>query len=249
MQLAGVKPDSTTFASILPACVKMGVLEQGIDNHLSIMEADFVRCEVKRLEQQAECSSSSCFGADWLGQALQVVVNANSNLSQIDIDTKGMGCKWMSQHLDDMVHLLEVCNLLRDSILEIRKQHMCVQVAIHGLGINPNAHALQRERISLSCWLGNKETQSRLEKCMSILRQMENKLNLEEKSRARLEAPAIAIDINHTKAITILVFSTLITVVSFKTPRLKIQALPLPRSFTSLQDKLKEAFGLKRRSS
>ncbi|KAH9296782.1 hypothetical protein KI387_028464, partial [Taxus chinensis] len=55
--------------------------------------------EVQRLEQQAECSSSSCFGADWLGQALQVVVNANSNLSQIDIDSEGMGCKWMFQML------------------------------------------------------------------------------------------------------------------------------------------------------
>ncbi|KAH9314372.1 hypothetical protein KI387_022999, partial [Taxus chinensis] len=90
---------------------------------------------------------------------------------------------------------------------------------------------------------------SRLEKCMSILRRMADKLNLEEKARAGLEAPAIAIDINHTKAITILVCSALVTVVSFKTPRLKIQALPLPRSFTSLQDKLKEAFRLKRRSS
>ncbi|KAH9307935.1 hypothetical protein KI387_035846 [Taxus chinensis] len=205
--------------------------------------------EVKRLEQQAECSSSSCFGADWLGQALQVVVNANSNLSQIDIDTEGMGCKWMNQHLDDMVHLLEVCNLLRDSISEITKQHMCVQVAIRGLGINPNAHALERARNSLACWLGKKEIQSRLEKCMSILRRMADKLNLEEKAGAGLEAPAIAIDINHTKAITILVCYALVTALSFKTPRLKIQALPLPRSFTSLQDKLKEAFGLKRRSS
>ncbi|KAH9290870.1 hypothetical protein KI387_034987, partial [Taxus chinensis] len=53
----------------------------------------------------------------------------------------------------------------------------------------------------------------------------------------------------HTMAITILVCSALVTAVSFKTPRLKIQALPLPRSFTSLHDKLKEAFGLKRRSS
>ncbi|XP_057873047.2 pentatricopeptide repeat-containing protein At1g11290, chloroplastic-like [Cryptomeria japonica] len=38
MQLAGVKPDSTTFASILPACAKIGALEQGINIHQSIME-------------------------------------------------------------------------------------------------------------------------------------------------------------------------------------------------------------------
>ncbi|XP_057817148.2 pentatricopeptide repeat-containing protein At3g12770-like [Cryptomeria japonica] len=38
MRLAGVKPNCTTFASILPACGKMGALEQGMDIHQSIME-------------------------------------------------------------------------------------------------------------------------------------------------------------------------------------------------------------------
>ncbi|XP_057854815.2 pentatricopeptide repeat-containing protein At2g13600 [Cryptomeria japonica] len=42
MQLAGIKPDSTTFASVLPACAKMGALEQGIDIHQSIMEGGFL---------------------------------------------------------------------------------------------------------------------------------------------------------------------------------------------------------------
>ncbi|XP_057872340.2 pentatricopeptide repeat-containing protein DOT4, chloroplastic-like [Cryptomeria japonica] len=42
MQLAGVKPNSTTFASILPACAKMGTLEQGIDIHRSIREGGFL---------------------------------------------------------------------------------------------------------------------------------------------------------------------------------------------------------------
>ncbi|XP_057854695.2 pentatricopeptide repeat-containing protein At3g12770 [Cryptomeria japonica] len=41
MQMAGVKPNSTTFASILPACARMGALEQGIDIHQSIMEGGF----------------------------------------------------------------------------------------------------------------------------------------------------------------------------------------------------------------
>ncbi|KAH9288085.1 hypothetical protein KI387_032202, partial [Taxus chinensis] len=38
MQLAGVKPDSTTFASILPVCAKMRALQQGMDIHQSIVE-------------------------------------------------------------------------------------------------------------------------------------------------------------------------------------------------------------------
>ncbi|XP_059069395.1 pentatricopeptide repeat-containing protein At3g24000, mitochondrial-like [Cryptomeria japonica] len=42
MQLAGVKPNSTTFASILPACAQMGALKQGMDIHQSIMEGDFL---------------------------------------------------------------------------------------------------------------------------------------------------------------------------------------------------------------
>ncbi|KAH9310531.1 hypothetical protein KI387_025566, partial [Taxus chinensis] len=42
MQLAGVKPNSATFASILPACAKMGAIKQGMDIHQSIMESGFL---------------------------------------------------------------------------------------------------------------------------------------------------------------------------------------------------------------
>ncbi|KAH9297549.1 hypothetical protein KI387_029231 [Taxus chinensis] len=39
MQLVGVKPNSTTFASILPACAKIRALYQGMDIHQSIIES------------------------------------------------------------------------------------------------------------------------------------------------------------------------------------------------------------------
>ncbi|XP_057873038.2 pentatricopeptide repeat-containing protein At5g39350 [Cryptomeria japonica] len=42
MQLAGLKPNSTTFASILPACAKIGSLELGVDIHQSIIEGGFL---------------------------------------------------------------------------------------------------------------------------------------------------------------------------------------------------------------
>ncbi|XP_057837814.1 pentatricopeptide repeat-containing protein At3g24000, mitochondrial-like [Cryptomeria japonica] len=42
MQFTGVKPDSTTFVTILPACAKMGTLEQGIDIHENIIEGEFL---------------------------------------------------------------------------------------------------------------------------------------------------------------------------------------------------------------
>ncbi|XP_057847984.2 pentatricopeptide repeat-containing protein At3g26782, mitochondrial-like [Cryptomeria japonica] len=38
MQLAGVNPNSSTFASILPACAKHGILEQGKEIHQKIIE-------------------------------------------------------------------------------------------------------------------------------------------------------------------------------------------------------------------
>ncbi|XP_057858097.2 pentatricopeptide repeat-containing protein At2g13600-like isoform X2 [Cryptomeria japonica] len=42
MQLAAIKPNSATFASILPACAKMGALEQGMYIHQSIMEGGYL---------------------------------------------------------------------------------------------------------------------------------------------------------------------------------------------------------------
>ena len=39
--MAGVKPNSTTFVSILPSCAKRGDLEQGMDIHHNIMEGGF----------------------------------------------------------------------------------------------------------------------------------------------------------------------------------------------------------------
>ncbi|XP_057852607.1 pentatricopeptide repeat-containing protein At1g08070, chloroplastic [Cryptomeria japonica] len=38
MKLAGVKPDSSTYVSILPACAKLGALEEGIEIHQKIIE-------------------------------------------------------------------------------------------------------------------------------------------------------------------------------------------------------------------
>ncbi|XP_057831464.2 pentatricopeptide repeat-containing protein At4g21065 [Cryptomeria japonica] len=39
MKMAGLKPDSTTFSSVLPACAKMGALKQGMDIHRNIIQS------------------------------------------------------------------------------------------------------------------------------------------------------------------------------------------------------------------
>ncbi|XP_057818471.2 pentatricopeptide repeat-containing protein At2g13600-like [Cryptomeria japonica] len=60
MLLAGVKPDSKTFASILPACTKMGALEQGMDIHQRIIESGFLSDIVVMnalIDMYAKCGS------------------------------------------------------------------------------------------------------------------------------------------------------------------------------------------------
>ncbi|XP_059066074.1 pentatricopeptide repeat-containing protein At2g22070-like [Cryptomeria japonica] len=60
MQLAGVRPDSTTFASILPACGKIGVLKQGMNIHQSIIEGGFLSDVVVAnalVDMYAKCGS------------------------------------------------------------------------------------------------------------------------------------------------------------------------------------------------
>ncbi|XP_057847768.2 pentatricopeptide repeat-containing protein At2g22070 isoform X1 [Cryptomeria japonica] len=60
MQLAGGKPNSTTFANILSACAKLGALEQGMDIHKNIMESGFssdVVVASSLVDMYAKCGS------------------------------------------------------------------------------------------------------------------------------------------------------------------------------------------------
>lgn len=60
MGLAGVKPNSTTFATVLPACAKMGALKQGIDMHQRIMERSFlsdIKVANALVDMYAKCGS------------------------------------------------------------------------------------------------------------------------------------------------------------------------------------------------
>ncbi|XP_057871438.2 pentatricopeptide repeat-containing protein DOT4, chloroplastic isoform X2 [Cryptomeria japonica] len=60
MQLAGVKPTSETFASILPACAKMGALELGVVIHQQLIENNFlldVKVVTALIDMYAKCGS------------------------------------------------------------------------------------------------------------------------------------------------------------------------------------------------
>ncbi|XP_057831605.2 pentatricopeptide repeat-containing protein At1g09410, mitochondrial [Cryptomeria japonica] len=60
MQLAGVKPDSITFASIVPACAKMGAFKQGMENHQRIVKTGFLSDVIVSnvlIDMYAKCGS------------------------------------------------------------------------------------------------------------------------------------------------------------------------------------------------
>eukprot|EP01018_Ginkgo_biloba_P013186 Gb_32455 [translate_table: standard] len=60
MQLAGVKPDSKTFVSVLPACANLAALEQGMEIHKRIITSGFQRdvfLENALVDMYAKCRS------------------------------------------------------------------------------------------------------------------------------------------------------------------------------------------------
>eukprot|EP01018_Ginkgo_biloba_P012960 Gb_16062 [translate_table: standard] len=60
MQLAGVKPNPNTFASVLPACANLAALEQGIEIHEDIIQSGFlpeVFVENALIDMYAKCGS------------------------------------------------------------------------------------------------------------------------------------------------------------------------------------------------
>eukprot|EP01018_Ginkgo_biloba_P007726 Gb_41233 [translate_table: standard] len=60
MKLAGVKPESKTFASVLPACAKLAALEQGVKIHEEIIRNGFqsdVFVENALVDMYAKCGS------------------------------------------------------------------------------------------------------------------------------------------------------------------------------------------------
>ncbi|KAH9323336.1 hypothetical protein KI387_017975, partial [Taxus chinensis] len=59
MQQTNVRPDQFTFASILPACAKMGALEQGMEIHHRIIESGFLSdvLETALIDMYAKCGS------------------------------------------------------------------------------------------------------------------------------------------------------------------------------------------------
>jgi hypothetical protein len=84
--------------------------------------------------------------------------------------------KWVNQHLDDTISLLDVCDLVKNRITSISRCQQFLQLAIHCLGRTENTTEVQllKARTTLANCLKvmKAEEVSKLKKCKSSLNQM-----------------------------------------------------------------------------
>jgi hypothetical protein len=145
-----------------------------------------------------------------------------------------IGEKWLSQHMEDVINLLDVCNVLIERISQIKKYNMSVQIALrvllHGLQIeNVTVHpqVVKSRSLLASCMdaLRKKkdmmEVESNMDKCMSTLRRMASRLQATSTSMATVTGNhhICHIPINNAMGITIFAFTTLVVALSFNTLR------------------------------
>eukprot|EP01018_Ginkgo_biloba_P023955 Gb_18313 [translate_table: standard] len=204
---------------------------------------------------------SSYLTAEWFHQALDVSLSANYHMEklfpQIQEAVLDENCKWVNEHLDDTVKLLDACNVLRESISDIKQYEASVQLAIHcleGKG-NFSAGQLVRARNGLgnileamkkeSHYISGAQVQQRhkLEKCSSMLRRMAEKLGTPTVANSSTKGNFLDA-IYGSKAATVFVCGALVAALSFKSKR----SLPMPHvgqyvwssSLLNLHHKVKE---------
>ncbi|XP_057866832.2 pentatricopeptide repeat-containing protein At3g26782, mitochondrial-like [Cryptomeria japonica] len=81
MQLVGIKPDSSTFASVLPSCAKIGALEQGMEIHQKITEMGFfsdVTVVNSLIDMYAKCGKIQKAYKLFIGMSQRNVVSWNT---------------------------------------------------------------------------------------------------------------------------------------------------------------------------
>lgn len=84
--------------------------------------------------------------------------------------------KWVNQHLDDTISLLDVCDLVKNRITSISRCQQFLQLAIHCLGRTENRIEVQlskaRTTVANCLKVMKAEEVSKLKKCKSSLNQM-----------------------------------------------------------------------------
>ncbi|GLJ17449.1 hypothetical protein SUGI_0303790 [Cryptomeria japonica] len=179
--------------------------------------------ELRRLE---ECGNY--LSADWLRQALDVCLYVHSMVEE-NFPHIGKNSKWVNEHLEDMVKLLDICNALRESMSDIKQYKVELQLIVHGFqGCGPiGARQLLRARTAL----GNfndpsakakeaSEGKSRLENCSSMLRRMGERLVAPPSDAATASGGAAFLEpIYASKALMVFVCGVLVAAISTKSKR------------------------------
>eukprot|EP01018_Ginkgo_biloba_P023954 Gb_18312 [translate_table: standard] len=203
---------------------------------------------------------SSYLTAEWFHQALDVSLSTHYHVEKLFPHIREAhlheNCNWVNQHLDDTVKLLDVCNVLRESISDIKQYMTSLQMAIHcleGKG-NLNAGQLVRARNSLGNCLeamrkeeshnnAQVRRRSKLEKCSFMLRRMAENLSTHTVADSCTDGQFLDA-MNGSKATTVFVCGALVAALSFKSKR----SLPVSKvgqsvwsfSLLNLHHKVKE---------
>ena len=198
--------------------------------HRFLDENDFQTQLVAHLErlQQQQLPSSYTFTADWLGKAMELVLFIFSNVRDIQKMGKDMDEEWLSKHMEDVVNVLDVCNVLMERISQIKKHNMSVQIALRGLlhGLQLQNFTVHRQvvksRNSLAGFRDalrrNKDmmdVESNMDKCMSTLRRMADRLP----ATSTTMATGVEEDMKMAMGITIFACTALVAALSFNKPR------------------------------
>eukprot|EP00249_Psilotum_nudum_P025858 c30856_g1_i1 orf=96-1181(+) len=160
---------------------------------LSVLSA-FETELASRLEQLKLTDEAGYVSAAWLCQAIDVALSMHSYTEAFVPDlqlsvTQGNG-KWLDEYLDGSVKLLDVCNVLRDSVDDVQKYRTFLDSALHSLenGSMGKAQLLRANRALLKSIGALKrrnedlaqqnQRRIKLETCSSMLRRIGEKFDL-----------------------------------------------------------------------
>lgn len=191
--------------------------------------------------------AESYTSATWVLGALDVAVaSQRRTIESITDDTfrRAIDGKWIEDHLDDMVELLDACNSLRERMEAATKYTESVSLGLHCLGGGRVASesALSRARVALSSCESMERRWSELDRCGSSLRKLGEKL-AQGVARGACGVARPCSDVTQctselqealsaSKAVTLLVCGMLSLSLSFKSKR----GLPATQLTQSLKD-------------
>ncbi|KAJ8629484.1 hypothetical protein MRB53_022807 [Persea americana] len=175
----------------------------------------WLAAEVHHLQHQPSMSTT------WVLQALDVAVSMQKKaIESIATDpTQGaIDRSWVEHYLDDVVELLDACNILREEMEAMVQYTQAIAKGLHCIegGSKPTKSALARAQLALTACLKTERRRcNKLEKCTSRLKKVG-----ERKKRTHGELGLSKSEFHEvlsaSKAMGVLVCGMLSTLLSFK---------------------------------